>query len=220
MTTDPCAEALFVFDKDGVLVDSEPIKLALFERMFDDVDPARMQAIRSFNRSNVGLARKDKLRHILGEILRVESLEEQIDDYLDRSYHFIREALVRAPAVPGVVEFIMESPNRKFVCSAAIAPEVDDQLVSLSLTDAFEGVYAFPHKKAEVLRRLKEEHRRPVVFWGDTTLDLHAARQAGVTFIGVQKAGQQTFANHPRVATIADFRDVGALRRLIGEAVL
>lgn len=217
--TDPSTEALFVFDKDGVLVDSEPIKLALFERMFEGVGDVHQQAIRAFNRGHVGLARADKLRHILGEILRVEDLEAQIEDYLDRSYHFIRDALIRAPAVAGVVEFIKATPNRKFVCSAAIAPEVDDQLVSLSLLDAFEGVYAFPHKKADVLRRLKEEHQRPVVFWGDTLLDLNAARQAGVSFIGVQKTDHRTFAAHAGVTTIADFTDVDRLRFLIAKAL-
>ncbi len=209
-------EAVYVFDKDGVLVESEPIKLALFEELLGQDYPQHVDAIRKFNREQMGLARKDKLRHVLGEIIGItERLDDKIEEYLDRSYHFVKKELIKAPPVTGVLEFIASSPNPKYVCSAALHPEVMDQLDALDIRDAFDEVYGFPDKKADVLRRLKDRHSgQPIVFWGDTLFDYEASVAARVNFIGLRKVGHSTFDTLD-VHTIDDFTDADALRHWI-----
>ncbi len=209
---------IFVFDKDGVIVESEPIKLRLFEELFAKEHAEHVPAVREFNRANVGMARRDKLVHVLGNVIGItEDLEREIDQYLDRSYHFVKEALLKAPSVAGVLPFIQESPHTKYVCSSALHAEVVDQLQALDIEDLFTEVYAFPDKKAEVLSALKERHPgRPIVFWGDTILDYNASQKAQVTFIGVRKPDGNPFADLG-VHTIPDFADGAALHAWITE---
>lgn len=212
-------DILYVFDKDGVLVDSEPIKLELFERLFDDF-PLQSAAICAYNRKNVGMPRRQKLQHILKEILRLDDWDRQVDIYLDRSYHFIKEPLLKAPPMPGVLDFIHQSPNRKFVCSVALREEVMDQLEALSLIDAFEEVYAFPEQKAIALKALRDRNEGKVVFWGDTILDWQAAQAAGVGFIGVSKpGGHQAFQDMPEVPTIPDFQDTARVLEMVRQCL-
>ncbi len=206
MTTD-CLP-IFVFDKDGVLVESEPIKLRLFEQMFAEDHPEALAEIRHFNRQNVGLARRDKLQHILGTIL---GIQDELEQFLDRSYHFVKNELIQAPPVAGVLSFIRESQHPKFVCFSALHPEVLDQLEALQITGEFAKVFAFPHRKAEVLRELKESHPgQAVVFWGDTLLDYEASREADVHFIGMRKPEGNPFKGLG-IHTIPDFQDAEGL---------
>lgn len=199
-------------------MESEPIKLRLFEEMFAQDHPEAVPSIRQFNHANIGLARREKLHHVLGTILGIkDDLEEEIDRYLDLSYHFVKEALIQAPPVAGVLSFIRESPHPKYVCSSALHPEVLDQLEALDLSDHFLEVYAFPDRKADVLNRLQATHPgRPVVFWGDTLLDYQAACAAEVTFIGVRKPESNPFA-HLNVHTIPDFTDAKGLHQWIAD---
>ena len=210
---------IFVFDKDGVLVESEPIKLRLFEEMFAEDYPEHVAAIREFNHANIGLARRDKLEHVLGTIIGIcDALEDEIDRYLDKSYHFVKEALIKAPPVAGVLPFIQESAHTKYVCSSALHAEVVDQLEALGIENAFEDVYAFPDKKADVLNELKARHpEQPIVFWGDTILDYQASQSAQVTFVGIRKPHANPFEKLD-VHTIPDFQEGAALHAWIAEA--
>lgn len=214
----PDSLPIFVFDKDGVLVESEPIKLRLFEELFEQDHAEHVPAIREFNRANVGLARREKLEHVLGNVIGIQdNLDQEIDQYLDRSYHFVKAALLEAPPVAGVLPFIQESPHTKYVCSSALHAEVVDQLQALGIADHFDEVYAFPDKKADVLTTLKTRHPgSPIVFWGDTILDYNASQKAQVTFIGVRKPDGNPFADLA-VHTISDFEDADALHAWIAE---
>jgi phosphoglycolate phosphatase-like HAD superfamily hydrolase len=207
---------IFVFDKDGVIVESEPIKLRLFEELFAADHAEHVPAIRKYNRANIGMARRDKLEYVLGNLIGIrEDLEREIDQYLDRSYHFVKAALLKAPPVAGVLPFIRESPHTKYVCSSALHAEVVDQLQALGIQDHFAEVYAFPDKKANVLLALKKLHPgKPIVFWGDTILDYNASQKAQVTFIGVRKPDGNPFLDLG-VHTISDFEDSAALHAWI-----
>ena len=207
-------EPIYVFDKDGVLVESEPIKLVRFEELFEEEYAEYVPPIRALNRSEIGMARKEKLVLVFRDIIGLndEALSKTVDAYLERSYHFVKEALLKAPALPGVIEFIHQSPNTKYVCSNALHAEVMDQLVTLQINDAFQKIFAFPDKKADVLANLKLEHApHPIVFWGDTKFDYEAAVSAEVAFIGLDKDSHNDFKGL-NVHTIKDFTDQAGIR--------
>ncbi len=214
-------QPIFVFDKDGVLVESEPIKLRLFEEMFVSDYPEAVPAIKAFNRENVGLARRDKLHHVLEAIIGIrEDLEAKIDHYLEHSYHFVKKALLEAPPVAGVLAFLRSSAHTKYVCSSALHAEVIDQLEALQIRDQFAEVYAFPDKKADVLTKLKALHPgQPIVFWGDTILDYRASVEARVNFIGIRKPEADPFEDVD-AHTIPDFEKGDELHRWIASHAL
>lgn len=207
-----------VFDKDGVLVDSEPIKLAALEELFLDF-PASFEAIRAFNRANIGMPRREKLEHFFGQIIQAPDTEARVEEYLDRAYWHMRATLMRAPATPGLIDFIRSSTHPKYVCSVAVREEVEDQMEALGLRDAFAGLFAYPERKADVLRALSQSHEDPVLFWGDTMRDYQAAQEAGVAFIGVCLDPERQAFGDLAVPVIVDFTDQDALHRAMWAAL-
>ena len=115
----------------------------------------------------------------------------------------------------GLQEFLQEAPCKKYVCSAAPPEEVREQLDHHGIKKMFEGVYAHPHRKADVLRELKQRSGKGVIFWGDTIRDYQAALEAGVLFIGVERYDKADVFVGLEVPIIANFAAGGGLDELM-----
>lgn len=212
----PYEDYVFVFDKDGVLFNSEPIKLAAFESLFEEF-PDHLDAVCKFNRSNVGAPRPDKLKFIFTHIfgLDAEDVDIKVEEYLERAAKLVSKLLPDAPVAKGVVSFIQNAPCKKYVCSAAPEPEVHEQLAHHGMSDLFEEVFADPNKKAVVLRELQKSSGKKVIFWGDTIRDYQAAAEAEVKFIGVERYDKADVFVGLEVPVIADFASGGGLGSMI-----
>ncbi|MEZ5328568.1 MAG: NAD-dependent epimerase/dehydratase family protein [Verrucomicrobiales bacterium] len=212
----PYEDFVFVFDKDGVLFNSEPVKLAAFESLFEGF-PEHYDAICTFNRSNVGAPRPDKLEFIFTHIFNLERSEvpAKVEEYLERAAKLVTRVLPNAPVTKGVKDFILGATCKKYVCSAAPQEEVHEHLEHHRMLDFFDDVFAHPHRKAEVLRDLRETSGKKVVFWGDTIRDYQASLEAGVLFIGVERYDKADVFVGLEVPVIANFASGGGLGGLV-----
>lgn len=215
----PCGDYLFVFDKDGVLFNSEPIKLAAFESLFEEF-PEHFDAVCAYNRSNVGAPRPDKLAFIFHHIFGLDGdeLANKIEEYLERAAQLVGTLLPAAPMTPGLENFLRHARCKKYVCSAAPPEEVSEQLNYHGIRRLFDAVYAHPHRKADVLRELGARSGKRVIFWGDTIRDYQAALQAEVQFIGVERYDKADVFVGLGVPVIADFASGGGLDQLPPDA--
>ena len=213
-------ELVFVFDKDGVLFNSEPIKLGAFESLFEEFAD-HFDEICTFNRSNVGAPRPDKLEHIFRHILEFspEEVEHKVEEYLAKAADLVSTLLPSAPLMPGVSELVRNAPCAKYVCSNAPCEEVHEQLEHHDLISAFEEIYAHPHRKADVLVSLGQKFNKEIVFWGDTIRDYQAAVEAQnrggtVHFVGVERYDKADVFVGLAVPVITDFTTGAGLDEL------
>lgn len=200
-------DCVFVFDKDGVLFNSEPVKLAAFESLFEAF-PEHAERIRQYNRTNVGAPRPEKLEYIFSEVFGYDSEEVALkrDEFLERAAELVGRLLPEVPLTVGAESLLRESPCPKFLCSAAPAQEVEDQLAHHNLADLFKDTFADPNKKADVLKKLGAAFPgRKLVFWGDTIRDYDAAKAAGVYFVGVERYDRIKVFDDTSVPIIQDF---------------
>ena len=204
-----------VFTLDGVLVDSEPVKLESFAEACRDVwrlTDDELQTIRVYNARQRGVPRKQKFefvhRHLVmrGDNASVTRVNERYGELL----------AMRLPAVsllPGVRHFLDSVPGRRFVLSAAPEDEVTNTLIRHGIDGAFEALFASAAGKAETLRRIASAVDGPVVFFGDAPSDQAAAVATGVRFVPVNPNDHL----RPHVSQwVADFTDLAAVRKLAG----
>ena len=203
----------FVFTLDGVLVDSESVKLRSFTEACRDVwrlSDDELQTIQAYNARQRGVPRRQKFEFVHRHLV-MRGDNASVARVLDRYGELLEQRLPAVPLLPGVRAFLETVPGRRFVLSAAPEDEVTTQLIRHGIDAAFEALFASAVGKADTLRRICAAVEGPLVLFGDAPSDQAAAVATGVRFVAVNPNDHL----RPHVADwVADFTDVPSIRRL------
>lgn len=186
------------FDLDGVLVDSEVIKIGAWTRAVREVlRPSRevLDDLDGYNRAHRGVPRAEKFAYAAAY---VGGDGAAVDDLLQCYARLLASGLSLAPALPGAQEFVQDWPGPRAVVSSAPRREIEEQLHRLSFT-ALEHIYSGDIPKQEALTALSIRYGG-VVFFGDAPADAAAAAGAGCNFVAL---GPNRFKCGERAVTTA-----------------
>ena len=178
----------FLFDFDGVLVDSVEIKTQAFSSLYAEFGTAITDKVVEHHRSHSGMSRYDKFRHYHCEYLG-KILSESEMNFLDFSEYVI-ESIVKAPEILGAESFIKQLSVEKkcVVCSATPEDEIK-KIVSLrGWGDYFSFIFGSPATKLENLKKALAANYFTIeesIFFGDAPGDFAAAQECGIDFVGV-----------------------------------
>lgn len=203
-----------VFDLDGVILDSEAVKLHAFESLFSD-HVAELPRIRAYNESQRGIPRETKFRFICQHILESADADSLVHRLMGNYKQALDTALAGVSLIPGIKAFLQKTSYPKYICSSAPMYEIVAAVRRHGIEHHFQALYGYPDRKAEVLTRLKQQCDHPIVFFGDAEADHDAAKAAGVSFILVEGSKGLQPLNGESVPTIQDFRDHGTIEKII-----
>ena len=166
-----------VFDCDGVLLDSNPVKIAAFRAALAGEDPALVERMIAEHRQTGGVSRFAKLAWFYRELARVDSPEAAVAAALERFAVAARAGLRTCPSVPGVEIWVPELARagvRMHVISGGEQGELREALQARDWSRHFEGIHGSPTPKHEHLERLfaSGELVREGVYFGDAELDI------------------------------------------------
>lgn len=203
-------DLILVFDKDGVLFDSELVKVEAFDKVFAGY-PQQAENIHQYIIDTIGIPRSVRFEYICQHFLKIAEIESTAARLVQESVEMLDKKLLEIPPMKGLVSFLEQYPLiPKYVCSMAPQNEVERQLTHHGLDQYFIKLYGFPTPKKTVIQRLKEKERKRIVFLGDTLHDYEVAQETGVDFIGVQTS----HFNHPfrdlDIPIISGFDQIGA----------
>ena len=186
---------LFVFDFDGTLVDSNPIKWKAFETCFEGpAFAARREEIFAYCRGNNHTTRSEKFRFVYEKILRLPYTCE-VEKQLHRRFgQETTEAIVQAPEIPGASKFLQKirRKHRTAVLSSTPHSILLEILKRRRWSGYFDLKQGAPVNKANWLKELKTKglSMNRVLFFGDSPEDEQAAEKAGCQFVGVRGSSQ------------------------------
>lgn len=178
---------LIFWDFDGVIKDSVGVKSQAFEKLFLPYGQELTNRVRRHHESNGGVSRFQKIPLYLkwaGESADIH----QVDEYCLRFSALVLQAVVDAPWVPGVHEYLQRHYiDQKFVLiSATPQSEIEQILEMLKISHMFCEIYGAPKTKTDIIRdvlfRLKCSKGDAVVV-GDSETDMNAADKNEVPFI-------------------------------------
>jgi phosphoglycolate phosphatase-like HAD superfamily hydrolase len=180
---------ILVFDFDGTLVDSNPIKRRAFAHCFSTCSD-HLEEILAYCWGSHHVPRGDKFRYVYEHILErpyteavASALEERFDALTTRQ-------IIDAPEIRGATRFLQVVSRRR---EAAVLSSTPHQTLLRILEQrgwvgSFKAIQGAPVDKAHWLRTLRQRHGlRPqeLVYLGDCREDHAAAEQAGCVFLAV-----------------------------------
>lgn len=209
-----------VLDMDGVVFKSSFIKHQAFVNLFIEYK-SHLPLIETYNLSGGGIPREVKIRYVLENILNIKNNDEKIDFYLIQYSLALEKELLNCPFVDGIEDFLLTNPDAYFyITTAAPRDEAIQLLKKRNVDNHFQEIFGPPTTKSMALKNIESREGNPssVVFFGDSYADLHAAREVGISFIGV--TCEKNDFEREDVPTINDFSDTKSVMQLINTLTL
>ena len=196
----------FIFDFDGVILDSNNIKKNAIGEAVQGVlsDQKANEFVGYFVGLN-GVPREEKIAKYVPK--------ERYEYVLNKYESIIDIKLKSAKLIPGVKDIIQALSKLKksmIVLSGGTQAEVLQLLVDRGLSENFDGVYGGPKNKEENLQGLLLG--KPVLYFGDSEVDYLVSKNNGFDFVFVYgtsniKDWRSKVKGWQVVETISDFNN-------------
>jgi phosphoglycolate phosphatase-like HAD superfamily hydrolase len=205
----------FVFDCDGVILDSNEIKSQAFFDVTLRFGPETADRFVAYHKRNGGVSRQEKFKYFVAEILEADpSDRKSIANELIEAYgQLCRDGLETCPMIEGVQPFLASLPKqvRNFVVSGGAQTEVRHALKTRHLDQFFSLILGNPKSKAENMQHLFDSGSfdgRGANF-GDARLDMELAEQFGLDCVFVSGTSEWKEAEVEFCGQrVYDFRDL------------
>lgn len=177
----------WLFDCDGVLLDSNQIKSEAFYEVALSYGRKNAQALVEHNKRLGGVTRFEKFRYFFETILENKASEKELEYALSNFSALVCEKLINCKETSGARYFLNSLPTntRKYVVSGGVQSEVQHVLKQRGLDVYFDGIYGSPDSKEEIIggRVTSLEIEYPAVFIGDSRYDYEIASKFNIDFI-------------------------------------
>lgn len=180
-----------VFDCDGVLLDSVPVKTRAFGRLAEPYGEEARDRFVMYHARHGGVSRYRKFAWFFREILNRDITPEESGEWGRKFAEYALDEVRRCPMIPGALD-VLEKWRGKlplYVCSGAPSEELELVLGERELRKYFAGVFGSPPAKDELLRQIVHDVARvepeQTLMVGDAVTDRNAAEKVETLFYGV-----------------------------------
>tara|TARA_B100001063_G_scaffold240605_1_gene265880 strand:- start:153 stop:770 length:618 start_codon:yes stop_codon:yes gene_type:complete len=179
-----------LFDFDGVILDSMPIRDSGFKKIFEKFDKGMVSKLLDYNNENGGLSRYVKIKYFFNELLNKEISEEEIIRYADSFSTLMRRELRNKKyLISETFEFIKDNFDKYnlHIVSGSDGDELKYLCKALKINKYFLSINGSPKHKNELVRNVLIENKysaKETILIGDSVNDYFAAMENGITFYG------------------------------------
>ena len=179
-----------VFDCDGVILDSVPVKTKAFSRLMEPYGAEARDRFLMYHKVHGGVSRYKKFEWFYETVLGKNITQQESEELGSRFSEYALDELRRCELIPGIKE-ALDSWRGKlpmFVCSGAPHEELVAVLRERRLEGYFTGIYGSPPAKAALLANIVAGQKldpADVLMVGDAPTDRDAAETVGTLFYGV-----------------------------------
>lgn len=184
-----------LFDFDGVIMDSMPIRSKGFEILFSNHPSHLVEKLVTYHNINGGLSRYHKIRYFYEELLHKEISEQEVLD-LANSFSAImkKELLNPLLLISETVDFIRLTHKNypMHVVSGSDGNELRWLCEKINLSQYFISIQGSPTPKNQLVKNLLMDYNYKIaetVLIGDSINDYQAAKENGISFLGFNYHG-------------------------------
>ena len=184
----------FVFDCDGVILDSNAVKSEAFYKTTECFGHDLARAFVDYHQQHGGISRNEKFAYFIEHMLQRKLGEnENLLTQLLTDYGLIcQRDLMNCPLIAGVEEFLLQLPAAKpaFVITGGNQGEVREVFKQRQLAAYFQAILGSPTSKQQNMATLQADGKFTGrgVYFGDARLDSELAAQFGQDFVFISGA--------------------------------
>ncbi len=191
-----------IFDCDGVLLDSNALKVQAFADALPGEDPQILRQFLDYHRAHGGISRYVKFRYFYEHLKPTPDFALRAEEAIQRYAQISRAGLLTCEEIPGLRPCLIALKKASIAChvvSGGDEKEINDVFHTRGLTPYFQKILGSPVSKKDHLHRLKEEGflKEPALFLGDARSDMEAAESYGLDFAFV--SGASDWVDGPNV---------------------
>jgi phosphoglycolate phosphatase-like HAD superfamily hydrolase len=210
-----------IFDCDGVILDSNPVKTEAFRQVGASYGDAAAAALVRFHVTHGGVSRYRKFEHFLSEILYRPATEAAVGELAARYGECVFQSLLDCPLAGGLAELReLTATSRWLIVSGGDQQELRKVFAQRGIAAWFDGgIYGSPANKDEILSRVFSGRgsSHPSLFIGDSRYDHEAAVRAGCDFVFVRRwtefGGWQAYCEDNAIVCIDEVAELITLFR-------
>ena len=177
----------FVFDCDGVVLNSNHTKTRAFYNVALPYGKKVADSFKQYHIENGGISRYEKFQYFINNILGKESDGVFLEELLDRYSTEVVEGLMNCGIAEGLTESRLKTKGATWlIVSGSDQIELREVFKQRGLEQYFDGgIFGSPGDKDVILAR--EISRKNIsgesLFIGDSVYDFNASKRAGLEFV-------------------------------------
>ncbi|MDB1122414.1 HAD family hydrolase [Vibrio algarum] len=179
-----------IFDFDGVVLDSIPVKTDGFRKLFSTYDEISVEKLVNYHLVNGGKSRYAKIEYFFNEILNQDISETKVLEYANKYSKITKKELANKKYVIQETLSYIESNFNKYrmhVASGADDQDLNYICTSLDLNKYFLSIEGSPKVKSEIVKGIIDLNRystNETILIGDSSNDFEAAKFNNIEFYG------------------------------------
>ena len=181
----------FIFDCDGVILDSNKLKTSAFSSALPDEPLNLIEEFITYHKKYGGVSRYEKFKYYFEKIKNENKAEMKIEKAVENFAAIVSKELLKCNYVSGVIDFIDILFNQKkflFVVSGSDENELIQVFNKRGIDYYFKNIYGSPINKIENTKKVisKMNKVKKGIFFGDSKSDYDASRKFGLDFVFVK----------------------------------
>ncbi|WP_126174618.1 HAD family hydrolase [Altericroceibacterium xinjiangense] len=208
--------ATYVFDCDGVVLDSNRLKTEAFRRAVLTYGEEAAQALVDHHVLNGGISRFEKFRYFFDKIAAPGVSGPTYEELLSAYTQAVRNGLHECSIVPGLERFRQATAGRRWlIVSGGSQGELREVFTARRIDHLFDGgIFGSPDNKDMILARElgSGNIQKPALFIGDSKYDYLAAAAAGLDFVfaayWTEMVGWRAFTREHGLRTVDSINQV------------
>lgn len=179
-----------LWDFDGVILDSMPIREYGFRKIFEEFDKKTVDKLIEYHEYNGGLSRFHKIKYFYNELLNKVITEHDIQVYADKFTLIMKKELSNPKyLIDNSIKFIEQNYTKYnfHIVSGSEHNELNYLCNKLYISNYFLSINGSPTIKNQLVKDLlkKENYSKDeTILIGDSINDYNAAHVNGIKFYG------------------------------------
>lgn len=182
---------IFLFDFDGVVIDSETVRIDAFKQALKEFNKQLIDDFILYHKENGGLSRYVKFERFKNI---TNSSETELSIWLKRYNHFCKTKMVNDQLLIsetiGVIKKLKQKGLVTYLVSASDQSELQYLAEALNLRKYFKEIVGSPTEKSEnianilIKEKLNGYSKEDFIMIGDSINDYDAAKKNSIDFFG------------------------------------